>query len=249
MTMTFAPGQPAWVDLGTSDVPAASAFYTGVFGWTIDDLGPEAGGYGILRKDGQQIGGIGPATDDSRGTSWSIYFSTDDANDTESRVATGGGTVIMPPMDVMDQGRMAVFQDPVGAYFSVWQAGKLTGMDVIRVPGTVSWVELYSTDLESVTGFYATVLGVGVREIPGMGYTLFEVDGESVAGAMASPEATSRWQVYFEVEDADAVADRALELGAEELLRQDSPAGRLASLVDPQGGVFCIIRSDPDFTP
>jgi predicted enzyme related to lactoylglutathione lyase len=248
MTTAYEPGQAAWIELGTTDVAAANAFYGALFGWELEDMGPETGGYGLLRKDGKQVAGIGPATDPSRGTSWSLYFATPDVDESESRVAAGGGTVVAPAMDVMDLGRMAIFQDPAGAYFSVWQAGKHTGMELVRASGAVCWVELFSTDVAAVKGFYATVLGVATRDVPDAGYTVFEVDGASVGGAMDSPDGASRWMIYFAVDDCDASADRALELGATQLLRQDSPAGRFAYLTDPQGGVFAIITPDPDFS-
>ncbi len=34
---------------------------------------------------------------------------------------------MMPPMDVMEFGRMAIFVDPVGAAFGVWQPGTHKG--------------------------------------------------------------------------------------------------------------------------
>jgi predicted enzyme related to lactoylglutathione lyase len=246
MTTTYPPGAPAWIDLGTTDVAAAQAFYGQLFGWEVMDMGPDSGGYGMLRKGGQDVGGIGPATDPSRGTSWSVYFASPDAGDSESRVAANGGTVVVPAGDVFDSGRMAVFQDRAGAFFSVWQPLKHAGMELTRAPGSLSWVELYSTDLPGVKSFYASVLGVGTRDVMDGAYTVFEVDGDSVGGAMASPDEFSRWSVYFEVADCDEAADRAIELGARELLRQDSPAGRVAVLGDPQGGAVCINAATPD---
>lgn len=248
MTTTYPPGAPAWIDLGTTDVAGGQAFYDALLGWDVQDMGPDSGGYGMFRKGGQEVGGVGPATDPSRGTAWSIYFATSDAADTESRVAANGGTVVVPAGDVFDQGRMGVFQDPAGAYFSVWQPIKHTGMELTHAPGSLSWVELYSTDLAGVKSFYASVLGVATRDVMDGEYTVFEVDGEPVGGAMTSPDEFSRWSVYFEVADCDATADKAIKLGARELLRQDSPAGRFAFLVDPQGGAFCIIASNPDFS-
>jgi predicted enzyme related to lactoylglutathione lyase len=255
MSLNFPPGTPNWVDLGSTDVKAAAAFYSELFGWAVEDMGAESGGYGLIRKDGRQVGGIGPATDPSRGTSWSIYFSTDDAEETAASVVTNGGRVILAPLDVMDQGRMSVFQDPTGAYFSVWEPGKHAGAEIVDAPGAMSWVELMTTDVAAAKAFYASVLGVSTRDVEmpnGMMYTLFGADGQNVAGAMAiGPEATpmpSHWSVYFAVDDCDAVADRALELGGGETLRDSSPAGRLAFLTDPQGGAFCIITPDPTFT-
>ena len=256
VTLNYAPGRPNWVDLATSDPVAASAFYGGLFGWTTEQLGPEAGGYGLLRLHGKQVGGIGPTMDSQRPPSWAVYLATDDADDTASRVAANGGTVVMPPMDVMNEGRMAVFADPSGAAFSVWEAGETVGAEAMNEPGALSWAELMTSDIGAARNFYASVFPVGVRDVPmpsGGTYSLIESDGESVAGAMQiSPDMgpmPSHWSAYFAVDDCDGVADRALAMGATEQLRQDSEAGRFAMLTDPQGAEFSIITPNPDFHP
>ncbi len=254
MTTQFPPGTPNWVDLGTTDVAGATAFYGALFGWTVEPLGPDAGEYGLVRKDGKQVAGIGPATDSGRGTSWSIYFATEDADGSAKLVEAAGGTVVVPAMDVMDQGRMAVFQDPAGVFFSVWQPRRHTGAELVDASGALSWTELMTTDIDAAKPFYASVLGVTTRDVDisdGMTYTLLEVGGKSVAGAMQVDPATgspSQWSVYFAVDDCDVTADKALELGGTQMMRDDSPAGRLAFLTDPQGGNFCIIKPDPNFS-
>lgn len=256
MTQTFPPGAPSWVDLGTTDVAAAAQFYGSLFGWSHDDLGPEAGGYGMFRKDGKQVAGVGPASDPARGTSWSTYFATNDAEDSAERARKAGGQIVVAPMDVMGEGNMAVFSDPTGAIFSVWQPGKHTGAEMTGEPGSLSWVELLTSDIEAAKHFYSEVLGVTMRDVPigeGMTYTLLEVDGRSVAGAMQADPAwglmPSHWMVYFEVDDCDRVHDKALELGATTVAApQDIPAGRFAVLTDPQGGQFSIIKANPDFS-
>ena len=62
-------------------------------------------------------------------------------------------------MDVLDVGRMAVFADPVGAVFSVWQAGTHPGAQLVNEPGTWSWSELLTTDVEASKAFYGEVFG------------------------------------------------------------------------------------------
>lgn len=256
MTQRYAPGTPNWVDLGTTDVAAAAEFYGSLFGWTLEDLGPDAGGYGMFRKDGKQVAGVGPTTDPTRGASWATYFATDDANDAASKVLANGGQVIMESMDVMDQGRMAVFTDPAGAFFSVWQPGKHAGAELTNEPGSLTWNELLTSDIEATKTFYPHVLGVTVRDVPmgeGMAYTLLEAEDRPVAGAMpfdpTMPVMPSQWSVYFAVDDCDATHARALELGATTVAPpQDSPAGRFAMLTDPQGGAFSIIKNNPNFT-
>jgi predicted enzyme related to lactoylglutathione lyase len=255
MTTEFAPGTPNWVDLGTTDVAAARGFYTNLFGWTVEDLGPEAGGYLMLRKDGKQVAGMGPATDPSRGTSWALYFATDNADEAAAKVESHGGKVVLPPMDVMGQGRMAVFQDPAGAYFSVWQPGAHRGAELVDQHGSLTWAELLTPDIAEAKSFYQGVLGVSTRDVDmgeGGAYTLLQAGGASVAGAMPLGADQSgmppHWLIYFAVDDCDRVADRAVQLGATEVVRQDSPAGRFAMLVDPQGGEFSIITNNPDFS-
>jgi predicted enzyme related to lactoylglutathione lyase len=255
MTVRYEDGAPIWVDLGTTDVSGAAAFYGALFGWTHEDLGPEAGGYGMFRKDGLMVAGVGPATDQDRGTSWATYFQGD-VDEAASRVAANGGVVIAAPMDVMDQGRLAVFTDPSGAFFSVWQPGKHTGAELVNKPGSLNWNELVTPDAGAARSFYAEVLGVGVRVVSmgeGMEYNLLEAGNRSVAGMMQMDPAWGQmqphWEVYFTVEDCDASYASALKLGGVSAIEpQDSPAGRFAAINDPQGGRFSIIKNDPNFS-
>ncbi|WP_026212378.1 VOC family protein [Longispora albida] len=257
MAETYQPGAPMWVDIGSTDVPGAIAFYGGLFGWEAEDLGPDAGGYLLFRQKGKQVAGLGPATDPDRGTSWATYFATDDVDETTARVEANGGKVIVPPMDVMDQGRMAVYTDPAGVFFSAWQPGVHKGAELAGEHGTLGWAELLTPDVAGAKTFYSAVLGVSTRDVPmndqGALYTLLETGGSSVAGAMPlTPDmgdTRPAWNIYFVVDDVDVSADRAVELGATELVRMDSEAGRLAWLIDPQGGGFCVIKPNPDYAP
>ncbi|MGA8117964.1 MAG: VOC family protein [Actinocatenispora sp.] len=254
MTTNFPPGAPNWIDLGTTDVAGATAFYGALFGWTFQDMGPDAGGYQMIMKNGKQVAGLGPASDQARGTSWSVYFKSTDADDTAAKVGANQGKVIVAPMDVMDQGRMGVFADPAGAFFSCWQESKHHGSEVVDEHGTLTWAELMSPDIAAAKAFYEKVFPVSTRDVPignGMTYTLLESNGKSVAGAMQiSPDMgpiPPHWSVYFAVDDCDATADKAVGLGASEIARADSPAGRFAILTDPQGGNFSMIKNDPNF--
>ncbi|GAA1382608.1 VOC family protein [Catellatospora chokoriensis] len=249
MTLAHAPGAPSWVDLGTTDLAAATAFYSALFGWGVDELGPQAGGYGLLLKDGKQVAGIGPA-DPVRGTSWAVYFATQDAAGTAAEVEARGGKTVIAPMQVMDQGIMAVFTDPAGAFFSVWQPGAHTGAELMRQPGSVSWVELYTPDVAAAKEFYGAVFGLTAQDSDmggGETYTLLSIGGNQVGGMFTPPGAAdmpSYWMPYFAVEDCDASAAKAVELGATELVRTDYPGGRLAILTDPQGATFGVITGN-----
>ena len=122
-TAVFAPGTVAWVDISSKDVEASKGFYSKLFNWqpqTIPD--PQAGGYTFWMLNGKMVGALGPTMSEQQPPSaWAVYFATEDADATAKKVKEAGGKVIAEPFDVMDQGRMATFQDPSGAIFSVWQ--------------------------------------------------------------------------------------------------------------------------------
>src|SRR5215471_3595785 len=112
-TKVIAPGTPSWVDLSTSDLEAARRFYTGLFGWQANPVPePEAGGYTMFQLAGKHVAGVGQAQNPQQPSAWTTYVSVTDADAVAASVREAGGTVLMPPMDVMQAGRMAIFQDP-----------------------------------------------------------------------------------------------------------------------------------------
>src|SRR5215210_6034585 len=123
---SYPPGTPTWVDLTTPDVNAAARFYGELFGWEAEDLGQHAGHYHMFRKDGKMVAAATPM-DPNQHPAWATYIATDDANATAAKVREAGGQVVMEPFDVMDSGRMAVFQDPAGAFIAAWQPGTHKG--------------------------------------------------------------------------------------------------------------------------
>lgn len=253
-TRTYAPGTPSWVDLSSTDVEGSKRFYTELFGWeaaVAED--PAAGGYTMLRLDGGDVAGLGPTMGEGQPAAWSVYIDSEDAEATARKVEAAGGRVVAPPFDVLGAGRMGVFQDPAGAFISVWQPKAMAGAAAMQQPNTVGWVELNSRDVEQVRTFYRDVFGWGEKRSPmgeGMGeYTEWQLGGESVAGAMPMapgvPEQVPNfWLVYFLVGDIDATVARARELGAQvQMGPAEYPGGRFAVLTDPQGAVFGLIAS------
>jgi uncharacterized protein len=249
-TVSTAP-KPIWVDLSTSDPEAARTFYTSLFGWTAEP-NPDFGGYAVAQLGGRDVAGIGPLMGgEGQPTAWAMYVGTNDANATVTAVEGAGGKVAVPPMDVADQGRMGVFQDPTGAFFGIWQPGKMTGAQVMREPGSVGWTELNARGLPAAKEFYQKVFGWESEELggmpEGMAYSELRVDGEPIGGAQEMPamvpaEVPSYWLVYFLVEDIAASAARAQELGATVLMPvTDYPGGKFTILADPQGGTFGLI--------
>jgi len=138
-TMTRIINKPAWVDLATSDATAARDFYSKLFGWKVEvNEDPQYGGYALARIGGQDAAGIGPLQSPDQPTVWNVYIGTDDLEGLSTKVTRAGGVVIAPAFDVGDQGRMAVFQDPSGAFISAWQGTRMGGFQT-EGPNTFGW--------------------------------------------------------------------------------------------------------------
>lgn len=254
-TKTFVVNAPVWIDLSSTDAKRAREFYGKLFGWTAQpEADPAAGGYAIARLDGKDVAGIGPTQDPKGPSAWMLYIGTRDADAVAKKVEVEGGKVIAPPFDVMDVGRMAVFQDPAGAFISVWQPNTMPGFQVMRRSGAFSWAELNARGIDKAKPFYKKVFGWGEKVTPmgeGQGdYTEFKLADESIGGGMemnpmVPKEAPSYWLVYFGVKDVDAAHAKAVGLGANELVSpMDFPGGRFSVVADPQGAAFGLLSSD-----
>lgn len=122
------PGRPCWVELSTSDVPAAKTFYAALFGWRSEtDPRPEAGGYTMARLGEDAVAALTPSYRPDQTPAWTVSFATEDVDATVDAVRSVGGTLLVGPMDVFEQGRFAVVADPAGAVFSLWQARAFAG--------------------------------------------------------------------------------------------------------------------------
>jgi predicted enzyme related to lactoylglutathione lyase len=252
-TITGTASRPAWVDLASSDAGAAREFYAKLFGWNVEvNSDPQYGGYALAKLGGQDAAGIGGKMDPNSPTAWSLYIGTDDIDALAQRVSDAGGTVVMAPFDVGDQGRMAVFQDPAGAFISAWQGTRMGGFQT-DAPNSFGWAELNARGVDKALPFYTQVFGWTVKQSEmGEGqapYNEFRIGDESIAGAwemnpMVPAGVPSFWQIYFAVDDVDVAHRRALELGARELnAPQDFPGGRFSIVADPQGAGFGLLKT------
>jgi hypothetical protein len=252
-TMTKLINRPAWVDLASGDPESSRAFYGRLFGWQVEvNPDPQYGGYALAKADGADAAGIGPKMDPNAPTAWNLYLGADDLDGLAGRITAAGGTVLMAPFDVGDQGRMAVFADPSGAVISAWQGTRMGGFRTDE-PNSFGWAELNARGVDRALAFYTRVFGwttktteMGEGQAP---YTEFQIDGTSVAGAlemnpMVAAAVPSYWQVYFDVADVDDAFRRALELGGKEMVAPtDFPGGRFAIVADPQGASFGLLKT------
>lgn len=246
-----------WVDLGTTDQKAAKKFYGSLFGWKYDDQplpeGSGGGVYSLAHRDGKQIAGIGTAQPGMPPV-WSSYIMVDNVDAAAERVPGLGGRVLMPPMDVMDTGRMAFVTDPTGAAVGLWQPYKMGGADLFNEPGAMTWNELATRGVDKAMPFYQELVGWSWNPMEGSPtpYHLATMGERQIAGAMDMDEVwpaevPPHWDVYFSVEDADKSLAKAEKLGGKSMAGPiDVPdVGRIYMISDPQGASLYIMQPTP----
>lgn len=166
----YIPGVPCWVDTNQPDAEAAATFYSGLFGWEVEDVMPPGseGHYFIARLRGADVAGISPVPEGAPPTArWDTYIWVQSADETAAKVKAAGGTVLMEPMDVMDAGRTAVLSDPEGALFCIWEPKRHRGAQVVNEAGSVNFNNLNTHDAEAAKAFYGAVFGWGTMPMGG----------------------------------------------------------------------------------
>jgi hypothetical protein len=168
-----------------------------------------------------------------------------DADATAARAAELGATVHAPPFDVMEAGRMAVIQDPQGAWFLIWQPNQHLGAQLVNAPGALCWNELGSPDLDGSAAFYSGLFGWATSPMEGgdMPYLVIDNGGRSNGGIRPPmpPGTPPFWLVYFATDDLDASLAKVSELGGNVLMGDtDIGIAHIGVVQDPQGAVFAL---------
>lgn len=249
----YEPGTPCWVDLMTTDVGGAAGFYRELFGWDAVDQGAEFGGYRMCELRGKPVAGLGPAQQEGMPPAWLTYVAVQDADVATKAVTAAGGQVFAEPMEIPARGRMAVFADPSGAVFGVWEPRGFGGAELVNETGAFCWNELATRRTDTAGTFYHAVFGwePDEQQMGEMRYTEWKLGGRSIGGMMTMDPAIPAgvppyWSVYFAVENTDATVARTTELGGRVVMpATDIPPGRFAVLTDPQGATFNIIQPNP----
>ncbi|MCL2395419.1 MAG: VOC family protein [Acidimicrobiaceae bacterium] len=261
----YPAGVPCWADTNQPDPGSAAQFYSGLFGWETEDrMPPDSGAhYFMAGIGGRDVAAISSQPEGSPPEAiWNTYIRVDSADEAAARVRDAGGRVLSEPFDVFDSGRMGVFSDPEGAVFSVWQSGRHRGSAAVNEHGAVNFNNLHTDDLAAAQAFYGSVFGwttidagAPMWALPGYGDHLEQLMPGMRAGMkeMGAPEGfedvvatilpreggPARWSLTFLVDDADAIAERARQLGGSVLAGpQDAPWTRFAVLADPAGAAF-----------
>ena len=247
----YAPGTFCWVDLTTTDPDGAKAFYGSLFGWEHEDVETPGGVYSLQTVGGKIVAAIAGQPPQQAGAPplWNSYVSVTSADAAVERAKELGVEPHAGAFDVGPAGRMAVLQDPQGAYVLVWEANERPGLELVNGPGLLTWNELHTTDVDGASAFYGDLFGWSISTMgpEEQRYDMIEVDGQPGGGISGHIDAgvPPHWLVYFGTQDAAATAARADELGATTLMGEmDIGMGKIAVLQDPQGGVFAVFNGE-----
>jgi predicted enzyme related to lactoylglutathione lyase len=231
-------------------VAAAQEFYGALFGWEFRPGPRHLGPCVRALLDGHEVAAIGQLPDRRVPIAWTPYFASDDVNLTAETVRLCGGTVGVGPLEAEDAGRLVIGSDPSGAVFGVWQTAAHRGTSLAGVPGTPVWHELVTFETASVVKFYETVFGYE-EEPPasaGVDHVTLRLADRPVAGirGVGHPLPHDRgphWMTYFEVSDTDEATALLAGLGGH-VLEPPHPSvhGRVATVADPEGALFCLIH-------
>lgn len=250
----YAPGTFSWAELSTIDQDGAKAFYGALLGWQANDMPMGDGSvYSMMQRDGHTVAAIATQPEQQREVGvpsmWNSYVTVESADAAAARAAELGATVHAPAFDVMEAGRMAVIQDPQGAYVMVWEPRGSIGATLVNAPGALVWNELQSPDPDASAAFYGDLFGWEVAEFPGMEQRYLGIKvGERSGGGITvqnAPGTPPFWLVYFGIEDIDAGIAKAQELGGTNLAGPiDIQMAKLAVIQDPQGAVFALYAGE-----
>jgi predicted enzyme related to lactoylglutathione lyase len=122
-------GQPntfCWNELYTKDVDKTVAFYKTIGGFTENkmEMGPGQGTYHILESDGKGRAGIMKAPMPDVPQAWVPYVQVANTDQTHAKAEKLGAKTYVPPTDIPNVGRFAIFADPQGAVLGILQPPK-----------------------------------------------------------------------------------------------------------------------------
>ena len=259
---SYKQGTPCWVCLGTPDTECGKQFYSTLFGWEYQEAemfpGVPDSPVVFNAKIGDELAGvIAPNLGEPDApAAWAFNWAVDDVDGSVERVSELGGSVTMPPMDMADQGRVAVVADPNGVDAILWQGKEHIGAGVMFEHGSFTWAQLITRNRSVSTSFHRQLLGLSLDSGPAPGGGINDVlmlGREPMVGIMDLPDdvadagTPNHWVIYFHVDDVDATIELAIDNGATIIMSPTQLAhiGRIAIVTDPQGATFGLVTPTP----
>ena len=241
-----------WYELTSADMEGAKAFYTAVLGWRTADISMPDAPYALfIAKDTPVAGLLGLPQDALEGGAepqWIGYVAVGNVDDASNRVEKLGGTVHIPPADVLGVSRFSIVADPQRGTIALVNDRDGSQQQAPQGPGPVGWHELHTASIERSFDFYGPLLGwqkAGASPSPEDPYQEFSAGREIMGGMLERPGQSSfpLWLYYFNVTGVAAAATRVEAAGGQIL---DGPftvegGAQAVHCKDPQGAMFALI--------
>lgn len=113
------------VELNTSDVAKAKAFYSGLFDWQLEDvpMGPQT--YTTIAVGDAGVGG-GMTKSQAPGapSAWLAYVDVDDVAGATQKAKSLGGTIVKDVTEIPGMGSFSIVADPTGAVLGLWTSAR-----------------------------------------------------------------------------------------------------------------------------
>ena len=237
------PGKFVWFDLLTEDPETARHFYSELFGWTFEPF-DEDGEYHLLRNDGVAIGGVARVERDDPEVPESLWLPTLSVENVDAAtvlVMQTGGEVVRRPENFPGRGRLVAVRDPVGAGLLLLRSEGGDPPDGERPIGGWLWTDLWTTDGEEASSFYAALVGYEAKDIATDQDHVYRVlgrDGRARAGmvVLRTAQVQDSWLPYVRVADLEETLALAEANGGRLVLR----SGDTAVIEGPTGAAVGV---------
>ena len=230
-------------EIAGRDGAALKQYYGDLFGWEVQDAGPDMGNYGLVSAAHGGIGGgIMETTDDMGGMDnfVTFYIEVDDLQAALDKIGESGGSTIMPPMEIAPGvGSVAMFLDPAQNAIGLYkQSPDWDGVMPPKVDAPpVVHFELGGSDAAALEDFYTANFGweINAVDMPdGMSYRLVQQVGEyGIGGGIFQhmdgmpPNVPG---IAIGVDDLQGYLDKAVSLGGTALMQPSELPGGFGSI-------------------
>ncbi|MFY9892583.1 MAG: VOC family protein [Xanthobacteraceae bacterium] len=252
--MVDSHGRFVWYELMTTDMEAATAFYTKVVGWGTQDVSMPGMPYILFTVAGSSVSGLMRLPEDAKKLgekpSWIGYVGVADVDATADQIKRLGGAVHVPPRNILNVSRFSVVADPQMATLALlqWLLPRREQPAELSAPGHIRWHELFAADWEKAFTFYGELFGwqkANPDSDATGAYRLFSAGGETIGGMFTKPPTVPVpfWLYYFNVGDIDAAAKRVKAAGGQVLEGPLEVSGDdwIVQCSDPQGAMFALV--------
>src|SRR5664279_1837255 len=109
------------VELNTTDVDKAKAFYGKLFEWTLEDVPMGDGAYTMIKVGKGTGGGMMKHPVPGAPSAWLPYVEVADIAAATAKAKSLGATIMKDVTEVMGMGSLSILIDPTGAVLGLWQ--------------------------------------------------------------------------------------------------------------------------------